>query len=289
MLCRVALPDGGAGLAGSSSALSLQNPAPCQWHIYPSHNGPWLRLSAAADAATDGEGALCLDLSNPEQLPQLAPEEDVSGQYWQAEKQMGCKKLEGGAVARCLLGYKLHAMWTGSEQVLTAVGDTVALKPDGSADGQVWEIQDESGALWMVPDLPEITSVEPEIAICDFAPAEEPEIAVSDFEPSEEIQMPPPMLCGGLAPQQEGGPSALLEQVREEAQTWAQGMGWKGVFTMFEPVANRTQVVAGTNHFCKVCVGENVYAHITVHEPLPGRGPPRVTNVDVPVGLDDTL
>ncbi|XP_008585101.1 PREDICTED: cystatin-A [Galeopterus variegatus] len=42
-------------------------------------------------------------------------------------------------------------------------------------------------------------------------------------------------------------------------------------FQEFEAVEYKTQVVAGTNYYIKVRVGDDCYVHLKVFEPLPGR------------------
>mmetsp|Transcript_137409 Transcript_137409/g.342747 ORF Transcript_137409/g.342747 Transcript_137409/m.342747 type:complete len:256 (-) Transcript_137409:93-860(-) len=169
-------PSGELGL-GSSTTMG-------KWKVYPGPDG-WFRLSPAERSG----GSLCLDLTNPGQQPTLAPQADVSGQYWNFEKVVGCKNLPGGAVARCIIGYKLHAMWTGPERVLTA-GDALELKDDGEELGQVWEILDDKGELWM-PGAPLSASApetaEPELIACDFGAAE----AVLIAEPAAEASLAP--------------------------------------------------------------------------------------------------
>jgi len=285
---RVALAGGGPGLAAEDGRLELRSPAPCQWRVYQKEaSSPWFRLSPCEEGAP----ALCLDLTNPGQEPQLAAEADVSGQYWQLETQVGCKELEGGAVARCVVGYRLHAMWTGPERMLSGQDGVVGLRPDGAEGaGQIWEILDEEGQLWTLPAAPE-----PEIAVCDFGgPQGGGEEAVLTLEPRPEplvVELrEPPMLCGGKAPPAEGGPAELLAAVRGQAEDMARAQGWNGVsFKRYEPVSTRTQVVAGVNHYCKVQVDEEVWAHITIYAPLPGQGEPKVTGFRMPVGLDEPL
>ncbi|XP_003746344.1 stefin-C [Galendromus occidentalis] len=55
----------------------------------------------------------------------------------------------------------------------------------------------------------------------------------------------------------------LTEKVRAEAEEKA---GKK--FEVFEPVKYKTQVVAGTNYFIKVKVGEDDYIHVRAHRSL---------------------
>ena len=51
-------------------------------------------------------------------------------------------------------------------------------------------------------------------------------------------------------------------------------------YTMFEVVAVKTQVVAGTNHKMKIQVADEEYIHIIIFEPLAHtQEPPSLTNV----------
>ena len=51
-------------------------------------------------------------------------------------------------------------------------------------------------------------------------------------------------------------------------------------YSLFEPVKTKTQVVAGTNYFVKVKVGDNDYLFLKIYEPLPHtQQPPEVHEV----------
>lgn len=56
------------------------------------------------------------------------------------------------------------------------------------------------------------------------------------------------------------------DQLRREIETKA-GVG---KFNKFIVVAFKTQVVAGTNYFMKIDVGDNAYIHARVHKSLSG-------------------
>jgi len=80
----------------------------------------------------------------------------------------------------------------------------------------------------------------------------------------------------------------LLEQIRHLAVKEAQKQGWNGAaFKQFEPLAHRTQVVAGTNHFCKVRLDGQLCAHLTIFEPF--NGPPQLTAFSMPKTESDPL
>mmetsp|Transcript_167924 Transcript_167924/g.539373 ORF Transcript_167924/g.539373 Transcript_167924/m.539373 type:complete len:365 (+) Transcript_167924:119-1213(+) len=294
---RIVLKGGDKGLAADAGEqFKIVSPAPHQWKI---QRGPdnWLRITAA-----DGQ---CADLTNPGQHGTLAPESDVSGQHWKFEEVIGCKTHPDGSVGKGIVAYRLHTMWTGPGVALTALDDgTAKMQAEGA---QEWEIQHEGGQLWMPRDLgpapgaverpePEIavcTFAEPEIAVCDFGAAlgREPEIAVCDFggPPAElEMAVEEQMLCGGLEAPSAGGPTELLEQIRHLAVKEAQKQGWNGVaFKQFEPLAHRTQVVAGTNHVCKVRLDGQLCAHLTIFEPF--NGPPQLTEFSMPKTESDPL
>jgi len=223
----------------------------------------------------------------------------VSGQNWQAASQAGCKKLEGGAVARCIVGYRLTAMWTGPGKALSGQGGSLSMAEDG--DGQVWEITNDAGDMWVAPPGPiEVLEVaEPEVISCDFGHPE-PEVISCDFgHPEPELVGSDPVpeliscdfggLCGGVAAEQEGGPAELLNAVRGEVEAKIKADSPDVAFTCFEPVRYRTQVVAGTNYFCKVHIGNDVHAHVRIYEPLPGQGPPQVVDASAPWGPDDVI
>lgn len=242
----------------------------CQWKITKAHDG-YFKIYTNTNR--------CLDLSNPEQQPVLSTDEDVSGQYWIFEAVNGCKEGEGGMIMRCLLGYTISAMWTGPGKVLTFESETKLALRDCSEDSkQIWMFEDSSGNMWM-PSMamsPEcIAEGTPEVAVCDFGEPEleiaEPEIISCDFgRPVELIAVQPEeaFICGGLSRPSEGGPVELLAQVKAKAEA-AHG----APFAMFEPVQSRSQVVAGTNHYVKVKIGDDAYAHIVIFEGLGGAEP----------------
>merc|ERR1740121_663390 len=167
-LYKIVVKGGSAGLEVNADSLAISGAAPNNWRIRRSPNG-WLRLCVLGEP---GQHLQCLDLSNPGQEPTMNAEADVSGQYWKLAPVIGCKELEGGAMARSIVGYKLSAMWTGEARVLTA-GAQVLLQADEEGPSQIWEILDEAGQLWTseaaAPALPELE--EPQIIACDFGQA----------------------------------------------------------------------------------------------------------------------
>eukprot|EP00438_Fugacium_kawagutii_P006205 Skav222610 [mRNA] locus=scaffold1190:28432:30827:+ [translate_table: standard] len=62
----------------------------------------------------------------------------------------------------------------------------------------------------------------------------------------------------------------LIEPFRNAAWKKAQEVGYTGSeWTKFAAIAERRQVVAGTNHFVKVQVGPESYIHLRIFESLP--------------------
>lgn len=166
-LYKIVAKGSSQGLQASSRGLLITDDAPCNWRIR--HGCPgWFCISTA------GESPMCLDLSNPGQEPMLSGKADVSGQYWKLDGVVGCKELEGGAMARCVVGYKLHAQWTGASRVLTAEGEP-RLQPDEDLEGQLWEVLDDAGRMWTEP-----AAEEPRLIECDFG-QQEPELIACDF------------------------------------------------------------------------------------------------------------
>jgi len=75
------------------------------------------------------------------------------------------------------------------------------------------------------------------------------------------------MLCGGTGDQKLAGEGdevhALIAEVKDkvEAKTGA-------TYAVFEAVAYKTQVVAGTNYFVKVKVGDDDHLHVRIYKDL---------------------
>jgi len=117
--------------------LVMKNPAPFQWIARAEDGSEWTRF------IEKGSG-LCLDLSNPEQKPQVTEEADVSGQYWSAEPENGCVDIEG-AMVRKMLGYRLSSQWTGPEALLSAVCEAAGPIQDDTGVMQAFKEADANG------------------------------------------------------------------------------------------------------------------------------------------------
>lgn len=82
-------------------------------------------------------------------------------------------------------------------------------------------------------------------------------------------------MCGGL---------------KDQALEKAQASGWNGLFSEFTAVSFTSQVVAGTNYFVKVKVGDGKYCHLRVHQPLPHTGqPPAIHSVQMDKAEGDAI
>jgi len=61
-------------------------------------------------------------------------------------------------------------------------------------------------------------------------------------------------------------------------------------FDTFNPVKYATQLVAGTNYFVKVDVGNGAYIHVRIYKPLPHTGaPPSLHSVQTGKSLADPI
>jgi len=74
------------------------------------------------------------------------------------------------------------------------------------------------------------------------------------------------VLCGGVGNEDK----AATEEVHNLAKQIQQSVHGKlnATFNVFEAIAYRTQVVAGTNYFIKVHVGGEKYVHLRVYKNL---------------------
>ncbi|CAJ1403643.1 unnamed protein product [Effrenium voratum] len=100
------------------------------------------------------------------------------------------------------------------------------------------------------------------------------------------------MMAGGTSAAKEATDEvkAMCEALKNETQEKAQAAGWNGLFPEFTAHSFSTQVVAGTNYFVKVKVGDGKFCHVRIHQPLPHTGaPPSVHSVQVDKGESDAL
>ncbi|XP_023693726.1 cystatin-B [Paramormyrops kingsleyae] len=77
------------------------------------------------------------------------------------------------------------------------------------------------------------------------------------------------MLCGGLGNVQDA--TAKVQQICDELKPNVEEKAGK-TFDVFTAKTFTTQVVAGTNYFIKVFVGNNDYIHLRIYETLPHAG-----------------
>mmetsp|Transcript_119734 Transcript_119734/g.168529 ORF Transcript_119734/g.168529 Transcript_119734/m.168529 type:complete len:103 (-) Transcript_119734:114-422(-) len=83
---------------------------------------------------------------------------------------------------------------------------------------------------------------------------------------------------------------ALCSPLKDQALEKAQAGGWNGLFTEFTAMSYTSQVVAGTNYFVKVKVGDNKFCHVRVHQPLPHTGqPPAVHSLQLDKAEGDAI
>merc|ERR1712070_387421 len=93
------------------------------------------------------------------------------------------------------------------------------------------------------------------------------------------------MMAGGVgdskAPNEEV--TAIVGSLRDAAQ---QKLGKE--FAKYDLIEYKTQVVAGTNYFCKVDIGEGEFAHMRIYQPLPHtRKPAELANAKVVKNTDE--
>lgn len=95
-------------------------------------------------------------------------------------------------------------------------------------------------------------------------------------------------ICGGIG---------SAKDVEAELKEWVKGFKSEvEVFAgetfdkKFEPVKYRSQIVAGTNYWFKVDVGDGKYIHVKMFEPLPYTNEPgEVESVEKGKTLEDPL
>ncbi|XP_028414507.1 cystatin-B-like [Dendronephthya gigantea] len=93
--------------------------------------------------------------------------------------------------------------------------------------------------------------------------------------------------CGGLSAVQKATEETqkLIDSVRSEAEAQA---GSK--FDKYEAISFRPQVVAGTNYFVKVDIGDGKYVHLRVFQPLPNTGQgPELSGIELNKSLYDEI
>ncbi|XP_070598043.1 cystatin-B-like [Erythrolamprus reginae] len=74
------------------------------------------------------------------------------------------------------------------------------------------------------------------------------------------------MLCGGLSTPKEA--TAETQQIAQEIKSQLEEKENRN-FDIFDAVLFKAQVVAGTNYFIKIHVGNDEYIHVRVYERLP--------------------
>ncbi|XP_058379184.1 cystatin-B [Diceros bicornis minor] len=95
------------------------------------------------------------------------------------------------------------------------------------------------------------------------------------------------MMCGAPSATQPAtaGTQAIADQVKSQLEEKENKK-----FPLFKAVEFRRQVVAGTNHFIKVQVGDDDYVHIRVFESLPHENkPPALTSYQTNKARHDEL
>eukprot|EP00438_Fugacium_kawagutii_P004914 Skav217253 [mRNA] locus=scaffold47:408724:423566:+ [translate_table: standard] len=83
---------------------------------------------------------------------------------------------------------------------------------------------------------------------------------------------------------------AMCTALKDKALEKAQAGGWNGLFTEFTAMSYSSQVVAGTNYFVKVKVGDGKFCHVRIHQPLPHTGqPPAVHSLQMDKAEEDAI
>jgi len=96
-----------------------------------------------------------------------------------------------------------------------------------------------------------------------------------------------PQLCGGVGQSKPANAEiqTMCDQLRPDIEAKA---GKK--FNHFNAHSYSSQVVAGTNYFVKINVGDNEFVHARIHKPLPHTGqPPSVHSVQHPKTEGDAI
>jgi len=95
------------------------------------------------------------------------------------------------------------------------------------------------------------------------------------------------MMCGGVgnAKPADDEVIGILNQIRGQVEGKTNGS-----YDVFEAHSYSTQVVAGTNFFIKVKVGDGKYIHVRVFRPLPHtNGSPEVHSVQMDKSEQDAI
>mmetsp|Transcript_36118 Transcript_36118/g.95170 ORF Transcript_36118/g.95170 Transcript_36118/m.95170 type:complete len:98 (-) Transcript_36118:449-742(-) len=93
---------------------------------------------------------------------------------------------------------------------------------------------------------------------------------------------------GGFKPETENIPeevTAMVDALQGDIQSAVPEIS----FTMMQPLAFTTQVVAGTNYKIKVKVAENSFVHVKIFKPLPHTGNAPVLSEATMAGESDQL
>ncbi|XP_006036742.1 leukocyte cysteine proteinase inhibitor 1 [Alligator sinensis] len=92
---------------------------------------------------------------------------------------------------------------------------------------------------------------------------------------------------GGLTPTEPATPE--VQKIADQVKSQLEAKTDK-TYTVFKAIIYRTQLVAGTNYFIKVQVGENDYVHLRVFLSLPNeKKEPRLDGFQTNKTRDDPL
>jgi len=94
-------------------------------------------------------------------------------------------------------------------------------------------------------------------------------------------------MCGGV-----GSAKPVTDDVRSLCETLKSDLESRSgrTFSIFNPVEVASQVVAGTNYFVKIDVGEGEYVHVRIFQPLACNGTePSLHNFQLGKAKDDKL
>ncbi|XP_051739027.1 cystatin-B-like [Ctenopharyngodon idella] len=78
-----------------------------------------------------------------------------------------------------------------------------------------------------------------------------------------------PLLCGGTTEAKDANEE--VQKICDEMKSHAENKAGR-TFDVFTAKSFKTQLVAGTNYFIKVHVGEDDYIHLRVYKTLPHAG-----------------